>query len=112
MKGLLTELSGLSHWNDELMTAKESDMVVIRDLDVQLKGYKCRYEQAKTELWSVIGTFLARYLWAIIYLFYSILFVFSDISTILTSSKAQRPAYSRSRWRPFRHPHNSICIRH
>jgi DNA repair exonuclease SbcCD ATPase subunit len=55
MEGLLTELSDLSHRNDELMTAKDSDLVVIRDLDGQLKEYKRKYEQAKTELRSVKG---------------------------------------------------------
>jgi len=57
MAGLLTELSGLSCQNDELMAAKDSDLVVIRDLDGQLKEYKRKYEQAKTELRSVKGTF-------------------------------------------------------
>lgn len=55
MEGLLTELSDLSRRNDELMTAKDSDLIVIRDLDMQLKEYKRKYEQAKTELRSVKG---------------------------------------------------------
>ena len=55
MEGLLTELSDLSRRNDELMTAKDSDLIVIRDLDTQLKEYKRKYEQAKTELRSVKG---------------------------------------------------------
>lgn len=55
MEGLMTELSDLSRRNDELMTAKDSDLVVIRDLDSQLKEYKRKYEQAKTELRSVKG---------------------------------------------------------
>ena len=55
MEGLLTELSDLSRRNDELMTAKDADLVVIRDLDLQLKEYKRKYEQAKTELRSVKG---------------------------------------------------------
>jgi hypothetical protein len=37
MVGLLIVLSGLSRQNDELMAAKDSDLVVIRDLDVQPK---------------------------------------------------------------------------
>ncbi|KIK09299.1 hypothetical protein K443DRAFT_83444 [Laccaria amethystina LaAM-08-1] len=53
MEGLLTELNDLSRRNDELMTAKDSDLVVIRDLDNQLKDYKRKYEQAKTELRNV-----------------------------------------------------------
>jgi protein SPA2 len=55
MEGLLTELSELSRRNDELMTAKDSDLIVIHDLDTQLKEYKRKYEQAKTELRSVKG---------------------------------------------------------
>lgn len=56
MQGLITELGDLSRRNDELMTAKDADLVVIRDLDNQLKDYKRKYEQAKTELRSVKGT--------------------------------------------------------
>ncbi|KAG5645418.1 hypothetical protein DXG03_006242 [Asterophora parasitica] len=56
MEGLLTELGDLSRRNDELMTAKDSDLVVIRDLDQQLKEYKRKYEQAKTELRNVKAT--------------------------------------------------------
>ncbi|KAJ7497027.1 hypothetical protein FB451DRAFT_1359481 [Mycena latifolia] len=56
MEGLLTELGDLSRRNDELMTAKDADLVVIRDLDNQLKDYKRKYEQAKTELRSVKAT--------------------------------------------------------
>jgi hypothetical protein len=55
MEGLLTELGDLSRRNDELMTAKDADLIVIRDLDNQLKDYKRKYEQAKTELRSVKG---------------------------------------------------------
>ena len=51
----MTELTDLSRRNDELMTAKDSDLIVIRDLDAQLKDYKRKYEQAKTELRSVKG---------------------------------------------------------
>jgi len=51
----VTELTDLGRRNDELMTAKEADLAVIRDLDSQLKEYKRRYEQAKTELRSVKG---------------------------------------------------------
>ena len=58
MQGLLTELNQLSRRNEELMTAKDSDLNVIRDLDNQLKEYKRKYEQAKTELRSVKGRLL------------------------------------------------------
>lgn len=57
MEGLLVELDNLSRRNDELMTAKDSDLAIIRDLDVQLKEYKRKYEQAKTELRSVKSEF-------------------------------------------------------
>ncbi|KAG0694752.1 hypothetical protein DFH29DRAFT_307838 [Suillus ampliporus] len=56
MEGLMIELGDLSRRNDELMTAKDSDLTVIRDLDSQLKEYKRKYEQAKTELRSVKAT--------------------------------------------------------
>jgi archaellum component FlaC len=56
VEGLVTELNDLSRRNDELMTAKENDLHVIRDLDSQLKEYKRKYEQAKTELRNVKGT--------------------------------------------------------
>ncbi|KAI9064956.1 hypothetical protein FKP32DRAFT_1591027 [Trametes sanguinea] len=56
MEGLMSELSDLSRRNDELMAAKENDMATIRDLDAQLKDYKRKYEQAKTELRSVKAT--------------------------------------------------------
>ncbi|OAX41205.1 hypothetical protein K503DRAFT_685940 [Rhizopogon vinicolor AM-OR11-026] len=56
LEGLIAELSDLSRRNDELMTAKDSDLTVIRDLDSQLKEYKRKYEQAKTELRSVKAT--------------------------------------------------------
>ncbi|KAL4071264.1 hypothetical protein V8B97DRAFT_1962186 [Scleroderma yunnanense] len=56
MVSLVAELTDLGRRNDELMTAKEADLVVIRDLDSQLKEYKRRYEQAKTELRSVKAT--------------------------------------------------------
>ena len=55
MEGLIVEVSDLSRRNDELMTSKDSDLVVIRELDAQLKEYKRKYEQAKTELRSVKG---------------------------------------------------------
>lgn len=56
MEGLFVELDNVNRRNDELMTAKDSDLAVIRDLDMQLKEYKRKYEQAKTELRSVKAT--------------------------------------------------------
>ncbi|KAF9228291.1 hypothetical protein BS17DRAFT_773424 [Gyrodon lividus] len=56
MEGLMIELTDLGRRNDELMTAKDADLAVIRDLDNQLKEYKRKYEQAKNELRSVKAT--------------------------------------------------------
>jgi protein SPA2 len=55
IQGLISEVGDLSRRNDELMTAKDADLMVIRDLDSQLKEYKRKYEQAKTELRNVKG---------------------------------------------------------
>lgn len=51
----MNELNGLSRHNDELIASKDSDSILIRDLNNQLKEYKRKYEQAKTELRSVKG---------------------------------------------------------
>ena len=59
MEGILTELSGLSHQNNKLMTAKDLDLVVICDLNRKLKEYKCKYKQAKTGLRRVKAMFLS-----------------------------------------------------
>ncbi|KDQ55017.1 hypothetical protein JAAARDRAFT_195904 [Jaapia argillacea MUCL 33604] len=56
MEGLMIELTDLSRRNDELLNAKESDLTVIHDLDLQVKEYKRKYELAKTELRSVKAT--------------------------------------------------------
>lgn len=50
LSSLAQELNELSKRNDELMTAKEADAIIIRDMGIQLKEYKRKYEQAKTEL--------------------------------------------------------------
>jgi protein SPA2 len=68
MQGLLVELSDLSRRNDEALAARDSDQMVIRDLDGQLKDYKRKYELAKTDLRNVKGTFL-RLIFTIIRLF-------------------------------------------
>ena len=52
---LMNELNDLSRQNDELIKSKDSDSILIRDLGNQLKEYKRKYEQAKTELRSVKG---------------------------------------------------------
>lgn len=56
VESLMAELMDLGRRNDELMAGKEADLALIRDLDSQLKEYKRRYEQAKTELRSVKAT--------------------------------------------------------
>ncbi|KAJ7188573.1 hypothetical protein C8R46DRAFT_25023 [Mycena filopes] len=56
MEGLLGELGDLSRRNDELMTAKDEDLATIAELDGQVKDYKRKYEQAKTELRSFKAT--------------------------------------------------------
>lgn len=55
LESLLTEVNELSNRNEELMAARDADDNVIRDLNAQLKEYKRKYEQAKTELRSVKG---------------------------------------------------------
>lgn len=55
LEALMIELNDLSRQNDELITSKDSDLILIRDLGNQLKEYKRKYEQAKTELRSVKG---------------------------------------------------------
>ena len=55
MEGLMTELSDLSRRNDELLSEKENDLAHIRELESQVKEYKRKYEQAKTELRSAKG---------------------------------------------------------
>lgn len=56
LEALMLELTDLSRRNDELMAAKESDAKIIRELDNQLKEYKRKYEQAKTDLRTVKAT--------------------------------------------------------
>ncbi|KAN0074507.1 hypothetical protein V8E55_011919 [Tylopilus felleus] len=56
MEDLMTELADLGRRNDELMTAKDADLALIRDLDNQLKEHKRKHELAKTELRSVKAT--------------------------------------------------------
>jgi archaellum component FlaC len=89
LEGLMTELNDLSRRNDELMTAKDSDLTVIRDLDSQLKEYKRKYEQAKTELRSVKG--LQRYSSACKSLLSDILLI-SNIPAFPTGTQDGRPA--------------------
>lgn len=73
MESLLLEISDLSRRNDELMSSKDSDNLLIRELDSQLKDYKRKYEQAKTELRSVKGVFLS--------IFFEVLANISELAT-------------------------------
>ena len=54
-ESLLAEVNELSTQNEELMAARDADNNVMRDLSAQMKEYKRKYEQAKTELRSVKG---------------------------------------------------------
>ncbi|KAG7090973.1 hypothetical protein E1B28_010040 [Marasmius oreades] len=56
MQNLITELGDLSRRNDELTTANHTQLISMRDLEHQVKEYKRKYEQAKTELRSVKAT--------------------------------------------------------
>ena len=53
----MAELADLSRRNDELLAAKDDDLIHIRELEGQVKEYKRKYEQAKTELRSAKGMF-------------------------------------------------------
>ena len=55
LEGLMMELTSLQNRNDDLMAAKESDLQIIHNLDMQLKDYKKKYEAAKTELRGLKG---------------------------------------------------------
>ena len=111
MEGLLTELMDLSRQNNKLMTAKDLDLIVIHDLDVQLKEYKWKYKQAKTELRSVKGT-SAPFVY---HLFLVVNFNFIATSQLFLQAPKldnQLPAPNLSRWRPPRYTCNSIHISH
>lgn len=55
MESLLGELGDLSARNDELELARDNDRVLMRELEAQMKDYKKKYEQGKTELRSLKG---------------------------------------------------------
>lgn len=50
VQGLIDELRDSSNRAEELMADKDADMVLIQTLNNQVKDYKRKYEQAKTEL--------------------------------------------------------------
>ncbi|KAF8638033.1 hypothetical protein AX16_010665 [Volvariella volvacea WC 439] len=56
MESLVADLTDLQKRNDDLMAAKEKDIQVMKELDSQLKEYKRKYEQAKTELRNIKAT--------------------------------------------------------
>lgn len=47
---MLEQLRELRNREDELMLDKEADMALVQTLNSQVKDYKKKYEQAKTEL--------------------------------------------------------------
>ena len=59
----LTELSGLFRRNDELLSGKYADLVVIRELDGQLKGYKKKYRLVKMEFPHSFSCLYLRIMW-------------------------------------------------
>ncbi|KZV75957.1 hypothetical protein PENSPDRAFT_599275 [Peniophora sp. CONT] len=55
-EGLLTELGDVSARNDELIAAREADARTIRELENQVREWRKKYENAKTELRSIKAT--------------------------------------------------------
>lgn len=80
----MAELSDLSRQNDELMSSKDNDGAFIRELEAQVKEYKRKYEQAKTELRSAKGvrvcSCIAEYL---------LIRNHSDLATILAAAQGR-----------------------
>lgn len=58
VQGLLDALRESSNRNEELMADKDADMLLVQTLNNQVKDYKKKYEQAKTELRNTKGDFL------------------------------------------------------
>ena len=101
------ELSDLSRRNEELMLEKDNDLAVIRELEAQVKEYKRKYEQAKTELRSAKG--LSHIPLIKIHYAHRRLSHYSDIATVHAGTEARRPTACRSRWRTGRIPSRSTC---
>lgn len=55
VQGLLDALRESSNRNEELMADKDADMLLVQTLNNQVKDYKKKYEQAKTELRNTKG---------------------------------------------------------
>lgn len=56
MEALLEEIKDLANRNEELLSAKNTDMATIRDLEEQVADYRKKYEKAKTELRGLKAT--------------------------------------------------------
>lgn len=108
MEGLITELADLGRRNDELMTAKDADLAVIRDLDNQLKEYKRKYELAKTELRSVKGEPSFFILSAPI--LNTFLLILSYFPVVYASSQDGRSDAHGFGWWAGRHTCHCLCI--
>ncbi|KZT51608.1 hypothetical protein CALCODRAFT_487776 [Calocera cornea HHB12733] len=50
VQALVNELNELSERNEEMMHEKDNDAAIIRDLNAQIKEWRRKYENAKTEL--------------------------------------------------------------
>jgi hypothetical protein len=105
----MEELTELSRRNDELMTAKDADLAVIRDLDAQCKDYKRKYELAKTELRGLKGW---SSLWALrrVGLLKVKTKSRSDIPTVPSTTKGGRQFPYVSRWSNTGHSCHRICL--
>jgi hypothetical protein len=60
IQGLLDVLRESSNRNEELMADKDADILLVQTLNNQLRDYKRKYEQAKTELRNSKGSILSQ----------------------------------------------------
>ncbi|KZS88925.1 hypothetical protein SISNIDRAFT_552392 [Sistotremastrum niveocremeum HHB9708] len=56
LEGLISELNDLSARNEELLSNQDEDAMIKQSLESQVKEYKRKYEQAKTELRGLKAT--------------------------------------------------------
>ena len=68
IQNLVDELKDLALRNEELSSEKDADQATIENLNHQVKDYKRKYEQAKTELRNVKGMFIPKMLQSILLL--------------------------------------------
>ncbi len=54
-QALVDTLREMSARTEEMMADKDADMLLIQTLNEQIKEYKRKYEQAKTELRNIKG---------------------------------------------------------